>query len=169
MTTNQIAYNAMLENKRHNIATEYETQRSNVARETETSKHNRADELIRTTANTEQARHNIATERNQIYAADKNYAASIYTADQHALATRYAADRSYAASTYGAQINAAASRYAADKRSQDVQSQNLVSTNNSIRQAQTSITNTKMNNWTTGTTSILKTVVDAVGIAARFI
>lgn len=80
MTRNQIEYWRLKETNRSNRATEKETNRSNLARETETNRNNnllfgaKMAELAETTrsnvaretntaiANTEQARHNLATE-----------------------------------------------------------------------------------------------------------
>lgn len=117
ITTNQIAYNAFLEDSRHNLATEKET-----------SKHNREDERLRNAANIESVRshvaneniqrnvlvetrrHNYASERNQAEANQLNYSSSIYSADARTTAAKYAADRSYAASTYAANLHAATQR-----------------------------------------------------------
>lgn len=47
MTSNQIAYQNMLENQRHNVAAEFETARSNKAREAETRRSNLANEDLK--------------------------------------------------------------------------------------------------------------------------
>lgn len=94
MTTNQIAYNALLENKRHNIAYETETNRHNVEVESQGRQ-----QLFETN------RHNVATEANQRYAAELNYAGTIYSADRHYAATVYSADRNYAASVYATNVS----------------------------------------------------------------
>lgn len=84
MTHNQIEYQKLEEDRRHNAATEFETRRNNVAvlgetnrhnlvYEQETGRHNRADEAIRSESNQinkahfersdfENSRHNQATE-----------------------------------------------------------------------------------------------------------
>lgn len=49
MTSNQIAYQNMLENQRHNLTAEFETNRSNVAKEKETHRSNLENERVNRT------------------------------------------------------------------------------------------------------------------------
>lgn len=92
MTTNQIAYYAARENKRHNLAQEYVNRRN-------------LDELIR---------HNYSSELLDKYRTDSTYRASIYNTDTHYAGTVYSADSSRLASKYSADTSAAAQRYSAD-------------------------------------------------------
>ena len=69
MTSNQIAYNALQENSRHNIATESENYRHNTVGEAETMRSNyeresqgRQQLTINAQAVAEQGRHNLQTE-----------------------------------------------------------------------------------------------------------
>lgn len=66
MTTDQVNYQKIVEDRRHNLASEQETYRSNVARESETYRSNRAkeDETIRSNKAREYEtnRHNVASE-----------------------------------------------------------------------------------------------------------
>lgn len=137
MTTNQIAYNTLLENQRHNKAVEYEGYRHNVAVE---DYNNRS--LMETN------RHNLATESLQKYDTDLRHIASKYAAELSANATRYAADRNYAASIYSSNAHLAASRYSADQArasSQFATMGNLISTGIT---ASTSRYNTRQTNKT---------------------
>lgn len=63
MTTNQINYWNLQENKRHNVVTEGETNRHNVATETETNRHNLATEAVDLGKLNESIRHNQRTEQ----------------------------------------------------------------------------------------------------------
>lgn len=103
ITTNQVAFNSLLEAQRHNKVTEAETYRNNVAVLTEANRHNLATERLGRDTLIETNRHNVATEANQRYSADMSYAAA-----------KYAADRSYAASAYSANMHYAATKYSAD-------------------------------------------------------
>lgn len=62
MTSNQIAYNALLENTRHNYATEGETLRHNQATEGEVYRHNVATESLTRDNLLEVQRHNQISE-----------------------------------------------------------------------------------------------------------
>lgn len=63
MTSNQINYWNLQENKRHNIAGEQETYRHNLVGEQETERHNRATETFSMQDLDEKSRHNQATEK----------------------------------------------------------------------------------------------------------
>lgn len=62
MTANQIAWQNMQENKRHNVRTENENVRHNVATEGESARHNIATEFNESNKLIETTRHNVATE-----------------------------------------------------------------------------------------------------------
>jgi hypothetical protein len=62
MTTNQIAYWRLQEDKRANAAREAETYRSNVAREGETNRSNLVNEEVKVATQAENVRHNQMTE-----------------------------------------------------------------------------------------------------------
>jgi len=137
MTHNQIDYWNLVENRRHNRATESLTGQ---------------DVAIRGGTLTELQRHNIASENisyasiNQAdLASQRAAAATRYSSDVASAASRYAADTSAATQRYSAQLNAetqrynvdqqtsaqnyntnvmsAAQRYGADKQSENVQHQ----------------------------------------------
>lgn len=77
MTTNQIAYQSLLEQARSNRAREAETSRSNRAQELETNRSNLARELENYRSNTtrekETERHNRATEEDAVLDRRFNY------------------------------------------------------------------------------------------------
>lgn len=137
MTTNQIAYNTLLENKRHQMATEQESYR-----------HNLATEDFNNRSLMETNRHNLATENLQKYDSELRHIASKYAAELSANATRYAADRNYAANIYSSNAHLAASKYSADQARASSQFStigNLVST---TINASTSRYNTRQTNRT---------------------
>lgn len=114
ITTNQIAYNRFLEERRNNIASLTESQRHSKAVEAETHRSNLMNETNARNTLIENIRAHKASEANTRYVADRNYASSIYSADAHASASRYAADRSASASIYSADASERASRYSSD-------------------------------------------------------
>lgn len=117
MTGNQISYNRLLEDRRHNQAVEIETNRNNIATLEEASRHNRQSEYLQ--------KYGVDSNlRGVIYSANMHYAAAQasaqatkYAADSNKLASKYSADRSYASSLYGTRMSTQASKYASDQRS----------------------------------------------------
>lgn len=105
ITANQVAYNNLLETKRHNIATESEAARHNY----ETESQGRASIL-------EQTRHNQQTEANQRYDTEMRSIASKYAADLSYQSNIYSANMHYAATTYAANMSYKAQQYAANQR-----------------------------------------------------
>lgn len=100
ITSNQIAYNAHLEQVRHNKVTEGETQRHNVTTEQEQGRHNLATEDYQNRSLLEQTRHNHASESLQAQQIATQYAVGMAAA----AATRYAASMNYAGTVYSANL-----------------------------------------------------------------
>lgn len=99
ITSNQLAYNSLQEQQRHNIATEVEASRHNQVTENEVIRHNFVTEGIQRDTLSEQKRHNAVTE----------------VLTQHQIAANYEVGLANAAATrYAAQLNASAAKYAAD-------------------------------------------------------
>lgn len=128
MTNNEIAYWALQETKRSNIARETENYRHNTVVEHETGRHNNQEELVAFQNYYESARHNKASEANQRYASQLSYNATITAANISASAHRYAAQLSAQAQRYSADTAAAASRYNA--RTSALQSARNTAANN---------------------------------------
>lgn len=138
LTTNQIAYNAHLENVRHNRVSENENIRHNRATEGETYRQHREDEAIRRNTLLETTRHNAETERLQGRQIDQSYTNTLIASE----ASKYAADRSAAGRIYAANLSASASRYVANTQAN-------ASMRNAALQAQTSANNAQLSAQTT--------------------
>ncbi|AXY55125.1 hypothetical protein [Chicken picobirnavirus] len=108
MTSNQIAWQNMIEAKRSNAAREAETYRSNTAKEQEAYRHNLATE--------QQAKwYNEASIAETRYKTDTDAAARISSANITAQANRYATDAKIAADWERALLDAETRKYAADR------------------------------------------------------
>lgn len=148
ITSNQVAYNQHLENSR-----------ANRAREVETYRHNLAQEDLGNRTLIETVTHNRNTEALQHEANQFNYAVGMENAAAH----RYAADRSYAASVYSANVHAAATRYSAD---QALKASNVRASLDYAKSVQTSVLTNKTsvrNTQSTNATSRQNTLTNVVG------
>lgn len=126
MTANQIAYEKLGEERRHNVAQEYETHRANDLnwqlgiRSQETQKSiaqlNAATTLSKANIETATQRYNAELNAStQRYVADRNADTQLQVASINADTSRYVAGVQASTSRYVADSNAAASRYSADK------------------------------------------------------
>lgn len=107
-TTNQIAYFKAREEARHNWANEVETARHNVATE-------RAQIYgVDVGAETERFKSMMNLEGTK-YNADTHYRGTVYSADSSRAASKYSADSSRAAAQYSADSSRLASQYSADQ------------------------------------------------------